>query len=100
MTDEAEDSGCKSQDPDDAVVSTGAGGGGNSGGNNHNGSNVALTAATVVVSSPNKKSKPSSADSSEVPGTPKSRKVRSKLAGPNGTGGNFRKIFFGGGGQC
>lgn len=60
MTDEAEDSGCTSQDPDD-VVSTGGGGNNN---NNNNGSAL-LTAA---VHSTSKKSKPSSVESAEVPG--------------------------------
>jgi len=71
MTDEAEDSGCTSQDPDDAV-STGAGAGAlhnnnnnNNKNNNHNTSNSAMAAA---VGSPNKKSKPSSVESAEVPG--------------------------------
>lgn len=64
MTDEAEDSGCTSQDPDD-VVSTGAGSGNSN--NNNNGSG-AMTAAAVGL--PSKKSKPSSVqESAEVPGT-------------------------------
>lgn len=57
MTDEAEDSGCTSQDPDD-VVSTGGGG--------NNSSGIALTAAAVGL--PSKKSKSSSVESAEVPG--------------------------------
>jgi len=65
MTDEAEDSGCTSQDPDD-VVSTGAGSGGN---NNNNNGNGVLTATVAAVSSPSKKSKPSSVqESADVPG--------------------------------
>lgn len=62
MTDEAEDSGCTSQDPDDAVST---GGGGNNGNNLHI-SGIALTAA--AVGSPSKKSKSSSVESAEVPG--------------------------------
>lgn len=58
MTDEAEDSGCTSQDPDDAV-STG-------GGCNNNNSSTAAQIATA--NSPTKKSKPSSVDTTEVPG--------------------------------
>lgn len=61
MTDEAEDSGCTSQDPDDAVST---GGGGEGGGGSGNG-------AMTAVSSPSKKSKPSSVESAEVPGTEK-----------------------------
>lgn len=59
MTDEAEDSGCTSQDPDD-MVSTGG-----IGNNNNNSSSSMLTAA---VNSPSKKSKSSSVESSEIPG--------------------------------
>ncbi|XP_025414767.1 zinc finger protein 1 isoform X2 [Sipha flava] len=57
MTDEAEDSGCTSQDPDDAVSTGGSG-------NNNNSSSVA---STTTVSSPSKKSKTSSVESAEVP---------------------------------
>lgn len=60
MTDEAEDSGCTSQDPDDVVLT---GGGGNN--NNNNNGSALLTAA---VHSSSKKSKPSSVESAEVPG--------------------------------
>lgn len=59
MTDEAEDSGCTSQDPDDMVSIGGIGN------NNNNSSSSMLTAA---VNSPSKKSKPSSVESSEIPG--------------------------------
>lgn len=58
MTDEAEDSGCTSQDPDDAVSTGGSG-------NNNNNNNSTLT---VMVNSTSKKSKPSSVET-EVPGT-------------------------------
>jgi len=69
MTDEAEDSGCTSQDPDDAVSSRGGTGvmhnNNNNNSHNNNTSNGAMAAA---VGSPSKKSKPSSVESAEVPG--------------------------------
>lgn len=71
MTDEAEDSGCTSQDPDDAVSTGGEAGvlhnnnNNNNKNNNHNTSNGAMAAA---VGSPSKKSKPSPVESTEVPG--------------------------------
>ncbi|XP_050057789.1 zinc finger protein 1 isoform X2 [Aphis gossypii] len=70
MTDEAEDSGCTSQDPDDAVSTGGEAGvlhnnnNNNNKNNNHNTSNGAMAAA---VGSPSKKSKPSPVESTEVP---------------------------------
>lgn len=70
MTDEAEDSGCTSQDPDDAV-STGGGVGvhnNNNNHNNHNNNTNSAVAMAAAVGSPSKKSKPSSVESAEVPG--------------------------------
>lgn len=65
MTDEAEDSGCTSQDPDD-VVSTGGSGNNNVQNNTNSGG---LTATVAAASPPSKKSKPSSVESADIPGT-------------------------------
>lgn len=71
MTDEAEDSGCTSQDPDDAVSTRGSGAGimhnNNNNNNNSHNNNTSNGSMVATVGSPSKKSKPSSVESAEVP---------------------------------
>lgn len=71
MTDEAEDSGCTSQDPDDAVSTRGGAGithNNNNNNNNSHNNNTSNGSMVAAVGSPSKKSKPSSVESAEVPG--------------------------------
>ncbi|XP_060866691.1 zinc finger protein 1 isoform X2 [Metopolophium dirhodum] len=70
MTDEAEDSGCTSQDPDDAVSTRGGAGimhNNNNNNNNSHNNNTSNGSMVATVGSPSKKSKPSSVESAEVP---------------------------------